>query len=301
MTDYARSMMKHNRLFGTHDGVEGNFITRLPHQVEFAAPESEDMTEAEIAACVEAWLKWLHWDVYPEVQLKNHSKRPDFVATKGPLVQVVECKKALGLPVLEQAMSWFYSYHNEHAGVPHLINVACKKSSARRDFPLMLMRQWGVGLIEVTKTASRYIGNGDTRERHYGAHYSLSVLIEPRFVPGSRRLGKVLREQLNPDMRVAVAGTTGTGQFMTDWKRTMTRVETLMADGEYRTVSQIVDWLNLNGGYHWASRSSAVSGINASLVRQAYVTQPYGTDGRYHRWRYVLGVTKTVLKISSAE
>ncbi|MEX9938567.1 hypothetical protein AB7W72_24220, partial [Providencia rettgeri] len=75
MSHYADHMIEHNRRFGTHDGVECSFTTYLPHQSEFASPDSNDMTEAEIAACVEAWLKWLHWEVYPEVHLKHHGKR----------------------------------------------------------------------------------------------------------------------------------------------------------------------------------------------------------------------------------
>lgn len=54
MSHYADHMIKHNRRFGTHDGVECSFTTYLPHQPEFASPDSNDMTEAEIAACVEA-------------------------------------------------------------------------------------------------------------------------------------------------------------------------------------------------------------------------------------------------------
>lgn len=301
MSHYADNMIEHNRRFGTHDGVEGSFTTYLPHQPEFASPDSNDMTEAEIAACVEAWLKWLHWEVYPEVHLKHHSKRPDFVATKGALVQVIECKKAIGLPVLEQAMSWFYPYRSHKLGLPHLIYVACKKSSARRDFPLLLMRQWGIGLLEVEKSPSRKLRYDGVTEKVSEAHYSLRVQLEPRLIPGSRHQGKVLRAQLHADMRIAVAGTTGTGQFMTDWKRTMIRIETLMGDGKQRHVAEIVDWLNVNGGYHWASRSSAISGINTSLTRQGYECEAYGFEGRGHRWKYVEGVTKKVLKISSAE
>nr|WP_283027252.1 hypothetical protein [Providencia rettgeri] len=259
------------------------------------------MTEAEIAACVEAWMKWLHWEVYPEVHLKHHGKRPDFVATKGPLVQVIECKKAIGLPVLEQAMAWFYPYRSDKVGLPHLIYVACKKSSGRRDFPLLLMRQWGIGLLEVEKSPSRKLHYDGITEKVSEAHYSLRVQLEPRMVPGSRHQGKILRAQLHDDMRIAVAGTTGTGQFMTDWKRTMIRIETLMEDGKQRHVAEIVDWLNVNGGYHWASRSSAVSGINTSLMRQGYECEAYGFEGRGHRWKFVEGVTQKVLKTSSPE
>lgn len=75
------------------DGYEGHFVCKMASQPEFADPCSSDMTEAEIAACVDLWLKTYGWETYPEVALKHRSKRPDLIANKSHWVHVIECKK----------------------------------------------------------------------------------------------------------------------------------------------------------------------------------------------------------------
>lgn len=96
-------------------------------------------------------------------------------------------------------------------------------------------------------------------------------------------------------MKVATAGTTGNGDYMTDWKRTMLRVEALMQDGKQRTTSEIVSFLDATGGHHWCSRASALSGVNASLTRLRYVQTPYA-HGMQHAWSWDSVLCKSVLK-----
>ena len=297
MGSYAQAMIRHNNMYGSNDGFRNNYIATVPFQPGFAADDTSDMAEAEIAACVDNWLKFHRWNTFPEVQLKHRSKRPDLVAVKGAFVQVIECKKALGLPVLEQAMSWFFPYHNPKSGLPHHIIIACRKSNGRKDFPLMLMKQYGLGFIEIEKRPAIYIGEGKTREQVSSHFYSLRVVLEPTLVPGSRKTSRLLQTQLNSDMCFAVPGTTGTGQFMTDWKRTVLKIESLMKDGQRRTVQEIVEWLTVNGGYHWSNRSSAESGINAALQRQAYGKEPYGFQDCHNRWFWDEEKTKSVIRV----
>lgn len=278
------------------DGYEGSFICRLEARPEFADPFSADMTEAEIAACVDQWLNTYHWETYPEVALKNRSKRPDIIACKSVWVHVIECKKSFGLPVMEQAFSWLSSHHNPKAGLPHMISIAVKCSGGRRsDFGLELIKKSGIGLIEIEKRAGYKLGppgEEDIRE----PSYSLRIICEARLIPGSRHLGRVLRNQLNADTRMAVAGTPGnTGQYMTEWKRTMLRVEELMRKGGVYTTSEIVSYLDGTGGHHWCNKSSALSGINASLTRLHYGKDEYAY-GNSHRWKWVDGETKSIIK-----
>lgn len=111
-----------------------------------------------------------------------------------------------------------------------------------------LIKKAGIGLIEVEKRAGFVLGPPDQQEMREPS-YSLRVMCEARLIPGSRRLGRVLREQLNTDTRMAVAGTPGaTGRYMTDWKRTMLRVEDFMRKGDSHTTSEVVSYLNENGG-----------------------------------------------------
>lgn len=279
------------------DGYEGSFVCHMDYQSEFADPYSTDMTEAEIAACVDLWLKAHGWETYPEVALKNRSKRSDLIANKLHWVHVIECKKAFGLPVMEQAFDWLSSHHNPKAGLPHMISIAVKCSNAgrRSEFGLGLIKKAGIGLIEVEKRAGYKLGPADQQEVRKPS-YSLRVLCEARLIPGSRRLGRVLREQLNSDTRMAVAGTPGdTGQYMTDWKRTMLRVENFMRKGNPHTTSEVVSYLIQNGGHHWCNKSSAMTGINMSLTRLRYGKKEYA-HGNSHQWMWVEGETKSVMK-----
>ncbi|EOC0011626.1 hypothetical protein ACI0X9_003311 [Cronobacter turicensis] len=280
----------------TLDGYEGLFHCQIEHNTDHANPFSQDMTEAEIAACVEKWLAAHSWESYPEVVLRNRAKRPDLIATKGPWVHVIECKKALGLPVIEQAMSRLNSNHNPKAGLPHLISVAIRRHTfARRsDFAIELLKRFGIGLIEVAKHPGRKICYQGVEEVIQSCGYTVYVTLEGAIIPGSRHLGKTLRAQLNPDTRIAVAGKPGnTGQYMTEWKRTMLRVESLIRQGGAYTTSEIVTHLFNTGGYHWCNKSSAISGINASLTRLQYAKEEYA-HGNSHRWRWVDGKTKPV-------
>ncbi len=279
------------------DGYEGSFRCKMAHQPEFADPCSADMTEAEIAACVDVWLSVHHWETFPEVALKNRAKRPDLIARKSQWVHVIECKKAFGLPVMEQAFSWLSSHHNPKAGLPHLISIAVKRNatSRRSDFGVELVKKNGIGLIEVEKRAGRKLGSGDDLE-FTPPTYALMVIVEPRIIPGSRRLGRVLSEQLNADTRIATAGTPGnTGMYMTDWKRTMLRVEQYLHNGEPRSSSELVTYLNSTGGHHWCNKSSAISGINASLTRLGYVRCGHA-PGQTHLWGWKEGQTKKIIK-----
>ena len=279
------------------DGFERPYRCVLDSNPTYGDEFSPQMTEAEIAAVVSKWLEFYSWDVYPEVVLKGHSKRPDLIASKNHLVNVIETKKALGLPVLEQALSWFTSQFHDRTGLPHFIMIATAASRGRpSDLMNHLLAHYGIGWITVEKTPAVMVGRGEYQEKRHGAEYSLRVRKEGKLVPGSRTLGKVLRKQLNPDTRIATPGTTGSGCYMTEWKRTMLRIEQLMSDGESRTIAEIIQWLTTNGGYHWGTRSSALTGINTSLTRQKYKQIPYGFEGRSHKWMWDKDVTKSVIK-----
>lgn len=279
--------------FRYQDGFTGDFFVELVYDADiYFPPDSSDMTEAEIAACVTQWLNLFNWNVYPEVVLKGRARRPDIVSVKGPWVQVVETKKALGLPLLEQVTSWQTHRQPDRCGIPHLIYAAVKRTGGRRsDFAVSLLKQYGIGLIEVSKITGGHFNSKPTAS----SNYRLRIEHEPTLQPGSRRLGHIIREQLREDMKVATAGTTGNGDYMTDWKRTMLRVEALMQDGKQRTTSEIVSFLDATGGHHWCSRASALSGVNASLTRLRYVQTPYA-HGMQHAWSWDSVLCKSVLK-----
>ena len=106
------------------------------------------MSERELAAKVVAWLVDSHWTVYQEVSCG--SCVADIVATQGPLLWVIECKKALSLAVMEQAHRW--------RGCGHLISVATPRASRRasgRAFAEWALEQAGIGTISVAGDFTR--------------------------------------------------------------------------------------------------------------------------------------------------
>lgn len=72
--------------------------------------------ETALGRVVVAWLKDWGWDVYQEVQVAPYGPVADIVATRGPLVQVVECKTAMSLRLLDQALGW--------GGLAHYVSLA---------------------------------------------------------------------------------------------------------------------------------------------------------------------------------
>lgn len=94
------------------------------------------LTEAELAAQMVELLEEQGWEVFQEVQLRSSRGRADIVARRDPLICVVECKLALGLPVIEQVWEW-----REYA---HLLWVATKSSYPGK-FSHKLLRDYGIG------------------------------------------------------------------------------------------------------------------------------------------------------------
>lgn len=250
--------------------------------------ESPKMTETELARVLDQWLHQHAWETYPEVVLQGFPGRPDLIATRNGICQVLECKTSLTLGVIEQATRWHRLERLEQVGLPHIVWVAVPSPRGRRNELLdYLLSQFGIGVITVKKTpAVRWPGGmskrgGVERKRHEefrAQSYQIAQAKVPRIVPGSRRAAKQLMSLLNPDMRIATPGARG-GEtaFMTPFRRTMGLVEQLMADGQERHIADIVRWVNENGGHHYSSDSAARNSLSQQLDRLGYPrTRPYG-------------------------
>ncbi|MFY0990924.1 hypothetical protein [Halomonas sp. C05BenzN] len=236
------------------------------------------MTETEIAAVADQWLRQHHWETYPEVVIETFPGRPDIIATRASICQVIECKRSLTLGVVEQASRWHWHSRPEQSGMPHLIWIVVQRSRGRRNELLChLIREFGLGLMTIEKTPAlrfRYSDEEEVRPQEYRLHQEIC----PRLQPGSRRAAKTLMAHLNPDMRIATPGARG-GEttFMTPFKRTMAAIEQLMADGKEHHIDHILEWLNTRGGHHYATDRSAKSALPAHLDRLGYRrTRDYG-------------------------
>lgn len=77
------------------------------------------VAEVDLARDVVTWLRDSEWDVYQEVSEGYASRRADIVATRGPLVWVIECKAVLGWRLVEQASWWLGQVHYTSVAIPH--------------------------------------------------------------------------------------------------------------------------------------------------------------------------------------
>ncbi|QEA38624.1 hypothetical protein FGL86_05715 [Pistricoccus aurantiacus] len=233
----------------------------------------KDMTEPEIAWVVDEWLQSQCWETYPEVVLDTFPGRPDLIAERRGICQVIECKRSFSLGVVEQAARWRTYSRPEQSGMPHLIWVACRRANYRPNELLWwLVREFGIGIMEIDKQPAVELRDGNEVEKN-PQRYTIYRRRSPRIQPGSRRTAKTLMRQLNPDMRIAQPGSKGGDtQYMTPFKRTMAMVDAFLraAPDTERHIEHIIEHLNENGGHHYGSDRSAMSAIPPQLDRLGY-------------------------------
>jgi hypothetical protein len=111
------------------------------------------LAEVDVAAPVVAWLCAGGWDVYQEVRNGKGGERScDIVATRGPLVWVVEAKVRLNVEVLEQAQWWRQYAHYASVAVPyHYLHLGPAFNH--------IVRAWGLGVIGVRPPEALYGGS----------------------------------------------------------------------------------------------------------------------------------------------
>lgn len=231
------------------------------------------MTETEVARVADQWLRQESWETFPEVVLEHFPGRPDLIAHRQGICQVLECKRSFNLTVVEQAARWQLNERPEQHGMPHLVWVVVQRSRSRHSRLLhRFMREFGIGLVVIDKEPAmelRFDDQVEVRPQRYRLHRQLA----PRIQPGARRMAERLIAQLNPDMRVATPGARG-GEtaYMTPFKRTMAMIHEFLQQEPHRErhISHIIDFLNRNGGHHYSSDASAQTSIPSQLDRLGY-------------------------------
>jgi hypothetical protein len=221
----------------------------------------EKMTETELAGVVTAWLEKTSWEVYPEVVINGFGGRPDIIASRNTICQVIECKINTNITVVEQAMRWRNPHRDVSHGMPHLIWIAVQNYTFGSNSVLrMIVEQMGIGVISVSKYNGfgKYYVDNPSRVVIGDDSYNIEQRIPARIQPGSRQFGQRLIQQLNPDMKIAMPGARGgCTEYMTPFKRTMNLVRRVVADGKEHHCKTIVDVINMMGGHHYSSDISA--------------------------------------------
>lgn len=99
--------------------------------------------ETTVGTAVADWLKDLGWEVYPEVLVGKTGRAADIVATRGPLIWIVECKVSLSLEVITQAMMW--------RGFAHYRSVATLYTHRVKTAAPRILKDYGIGLFYVDR------------------------------------------------------------------------------------------------------------------------------------------------------
>jgi hypothetical protein len=269
------------------------------------------LTEVEIAEIGQIFFEQRGWELFPEVVLKGFNGRPDFVAKKHQLCSVIECKKTLSYPVIEQLTRWRHDrderIENEFcnkpiSSIPHLL-IAFTGGNNK---PLALLkkeilRQHRIGFYEVTRVSmddkyASFVSRdkqslGKFKEHGFDTAYcqwknyrwKVKEVVPPKIQEGSRKTAHKILSQLNNDMKQATAGANGQeGNYMTPFKRTMNAVDTILKRGGEYHIVDIMNALHEDfGGHHYSSDRTARNSIPKFIVQLEIGTQVSDAPAKY--------------------
>lgn len=194
-------------------------------------------SEQELAEAVVDWLNRGGWDVYQEVCECYGQPIADIIAVRGGITWAIECKKSLGLTVMDQASRWFT--HFRSVAVPRLKGGYYPKRRPRIVFSVCEMLR--IGIIEVGK-------HGDVTE----------LTKAPLF--RKHRADMVLAMLVEEHKTFAKAGSAEGGHFST-FRETLKRVENRIKKNPGCTMREIMVDLD----HHYGSDSSAKACIRKWL------------------------------------
>jgi hypothetical protein len=126
--------------------------------------------EIDVARPIVDYLRDAGWAVYQEVDLGVGMPRFDIVATRGPVLRVVETKTSFSSAVVEQAIKASMYANHVHVGIPSL-------HCAGRFAMQRLCRYEGIGILEVSRSSIVEV-LGASFNRKALTQYTRRVLVE---------------------------------------------------------------------------------------------------------------------------
>lgn len=276
------------------------------------------MTEAELAEVAECFFASKGWDLYPEAVIPNFNGRPDHLGVKmKTLTAAFEYKRSLTYPVIEQLTRWHHEmtaainskYMDESTkAIPHLLLAVCQRGNNGTKFaPLKqeLLERYRIGYYEISKVkgvrdfrrATRDLKDKEVFCEHDklqlwigDCEYQFYEVIPPKIQAGSRQTAHNIIKHLNLDMKMGCAGTTGlSNAYMTPFKRTLRKVQTVLERGGEWHIDTILQVVNKElGGHHYCSDASAKNGICKFLEDQKIGIKVYDYSPTYILWTEAL-------------
>lgn len=185
--------------------------------------------ESELAKDALSWLRDQGWECYQEVLRPGGAA--DIVATRGKLVAVVECKKHLGVDVLEQCYRWLPDCH--------FVWAACWRSNQRSNLLANIAETNGIGVVFFDP---KHRNESNVREHP-----------EPRFrrlPPGADALRAALAPQHQSGYQEAG---TNNGRRWTPYQMTLYELRNIVKEQPGITLKAAIDGIR----HHYSSTVSA--------------------------------------------
>jgi hypothetical protein len=173
--------------------------------------------------------------VYQEVQISPLSPRADIVAVQGKLVSIVECKQALGLPVMEQAFYW--------RGYAHFVWVATwYNSRAQGRLAHRILKDYGIGHLE------HRMASFESNDPHEA--------VKPVFLRLPPNL-ELLTQKLVPEQKTVCAAGSNVGGHWTPFKCTCYELARIAKEQPGITLKEALDSFK----HHYSNTRSAMCNL----------------------------------------
>lgn len=196
--------------------------------------EKRKPTEADLASCIVRYFTDQHWEVYQEVQIGPLMPRADIVIAQGKTVGIIECKQALGLPVMEQAFYW--------RGYAHFVWVATWYSSRPARLADRILKDHGIGHLEMR--------TGSFEHNDPGEAVAPTLLRRPPNL-------ELLTQKLVPQQKTMVTAGGNRGGHWTPFKSTCYEIERIAKGNPGITLKEALNSFK----HHYSSTRSAMCSL----------------------------------------
>lgn len=210
-------------------------------------PKLADLPETMIGEAVCDYLTRDNWEVFQEVSEGTGGRRADIVARRGKILWIIECKKSVGLEVLDQLVHW------ERAGLAHYYSAAVFAPRVRSDALHMYYAQhlpnkalnflfdhFGFGLLTLRP---------DSKVLH--------VCRAPSLHRVDRFPWPKIDAQLHEEQKTQVKAGSVAGNYSTPFKRTVEGLQKLIAKHGKLPIKEAIEQLD----HHYQTESSARSSL----------------------------------------
>lgn len=189
------------------------------------------MKETEIAKAAVQWLTADGWEVYQEVATYSGGPIVDLIATKGPLLWVLESKTSFGLTVIRQAQHWCHRAHFVSVVVPH----HTKHNINEYDFAKRICDGFGIGVLRM--------------------HLWQTGVVEEWLAPKLYRKANVtyLRSKLNERQKTYAEAGNANGKRWTPFQETCENLRIFVAKNPGACLKEAIDSINT----HYQTKGTA--------------------------------------------